>query len=324
MRVRLSLFRLVAWLILASAAFSAGAQLPSGKPVRIVVPFAVGGVQDILARSIGAELGQALGHSMIVENRPGAGGTVGTGSVAKSAPDGTTMILSAASHTINASLYPKLSYDPIADFAPVAHIGSASSALIVSAQVPAKTVAEFIRYAKSNPGKLNYASAGNGSANHLAMAYFCALSGIDVVHVPLKGQGDAINEVITGRVQAFIAANVVAVPLAGDARVRLIGVTATSPSKFLPGVPAIFEDGLPGYEFASWFGLLAPAGTPQAIVEQVNQAMAKLLRDPVILERLAKLGIDPRAMSTEEFSKLLRSDLEKMSRVVKASGARIE
>jgi len=322
--VRLSLFRLAAWLILASTAFSATAQLPSGKPVRIVVPFAVGGVQDILARSIGAELGQALGHSMIVENRPGAGGTVGTGSVAKSAPDGTTMILSAASHTINASLYPKLSYDPIADFAPVAHIGSASSALIVSAQVPAKTVAEFIRYAKSNPGKLNYASAGNGSANHLAMAYFSALSGIDVVHVPLKGQGDAVNELIAGRVQAVIAANIVAVPLAGDARVRLIGVTATSPSKFLPGVPAISEDGLPGYEFASWFGLLAPAGTPQAIVEQVNQAMAKLLRDPVILERLAKLGIDPKAMSPEEFSKLLRGDLEKMSRVVKASGARIE
>jgi tripartite-type tricarboxylate transporter receptor subunit TctC len=314
-------------LIAAPAALSlsvAHAQIAPGRVVHIIVPFASGGVQDILARSISNELGQALGTSVIVENRPGAGGTIGTSVVAKSAPDGTAMVLSAASHTINGSLYAKLPYDPIKDFSAMAHIGNASYVLIVNAEVPARSVAEFIRYAKANPGRMNYATAGNGSATHLSMAYFNGLAGIDLVHVPFKATGEAVNEVLVGRAQAVIAANIGAIPYVKDARVRLIGVTSARRSKFLPEIPAIAESGLPGYEFDSWFGLLGPAGTPKAIVDQVNAAVGKLLKDPVILERLARQGIEPQAMTSDEFGRLLRADFDKMAKVVKASGAKVD
>src|SRR4051794_11591029 len=190
---------------------------------KIVVPFAAGGVQDIVARSFNAELGALLGRSVIVENRAGAGGTIGTGFVAKSAPDGQTLILAAASHTIAGSLYSKLPYDPLKDFTPIAHLGNVDYVLMISAAVPAKTVAEFIAYAKANPGKLNYASAGNGSATHLSMAYFCAMAGIETVHVPYKATGEAVNEVLAGRAQAGIAADIGALPDAEDAPVRLLG-----------------------------------------------------------------------------------------------------
>ncbi|MFM9982392.1 MAG: tripartite tricarboxylate transporter substrate binding protein [Burkholderiales bacterium] len=314
----------LACLAIVLGAQAAHAQIGAGKVVHIIVPFAAGGVQDILARAISNELGQALGSNVIVENRPGAGGTIGTSLVAKAAADGTTLVLSAASHTINGSLYAKLPYDPIKDFTGMAHIGNASYVLIINGEVPAKNVAEFIRHAKSNPGKMNYATAGNGSATHLSMAYFNGLAGIDLVHVPFKATGEAVNEVVVGRAQAVIAANIGAIPYVKDARVRLIGVTSAKRSKFLPEIPAIAESGLPGYEFDSWFGLLGPAGTPKPVVDQVNAAMARLLKDPVILDRLAKQGIEPQAMTSDEFNRLLRSDFERMAKVVKASGARVD
>ena len=314
----------LACLAIALGALTAHAQIGAGKVVHIIVPFAAGGVQDILARAITNELGQALGSSVIVENRPGAGGTIGTSLVAKAAADGTMLVLSAASHTINGSLYAKLPYDPIKDFTGMAHIGNASYVLIINGEVPAKNVAEFIRHAKSNPGKMNYATAGNGSATHLSMAYFNGLAGIDLVHVPFKATGEAVNEVLVGRAQAVIAANIGAIPYVKDARVRLIGVTSAKRSKFLPEIPAIAESGLPGYAFGSWFGLLGPAGTPKPVVDQVNAAMARLLKDPVILDRLAKQGIEPQAMTSDEFNRLLRADFERMSKVVKASGARVD
>ena len=291
---------------------------------KIVVPFAAGGVQDLLARAISVELAAALGQTVIIENRPGAGGTVGTGFVAKAPPDGATMVMAAASHNIAGSLYTKLAYDPRKDFAPMAHIGTADYVLMIHPDVPAKTAAEYIRYAKANPGKLNYATAGVGSATHLSMAYFNGLAGIDVVHVPLKATGEAINEVISGRAHAVIAASIGALAFAKDSRIRLIGVTSPKRSKYLPDVPTIGESGLPGYQFDSWFGLLGPAGTPAAEVNRVNAAMAKLLKDPVILERLDKQGIEPLAMSNADFAKLLAVDYERMAGVVKASGARIE
>ncbi len=314
----------LACLAIVLGAQAAHAQIGAGKVVHIIVPFAAGGVQDILARAISNELGQALGSNVIVENRPGAGGTIGTSLVAKAAADGTTLVLSAASHTINGSLYAKLPYDPIKDFTGMAHIGNASYVLIINGEVPAKNVAEFIRHAKSNPGKMNYATAGNGSATHLSMAYFNGLAGIDLVHVPFKATGEAVNEVLVGRAQAVIAANIGAIPYVKDARVRLIGVTSAKRSKFLPEIPAIAESGLPGYAFDSWFGLLGPAGTPKPVVDQVNAAMARLLKDPVILDRLAKQGIEPQAMTSDEFNRLLRSDFERMAKVVKASGARVD
>ena len=291
---------------------------------KIVVPFAAGGVQDILARAISNELGTALNASVIVENRPGAGGTVGTGFTAKAVPDGNTMILAAASHNIAGSLYTKLAYDPQKDFTPIAHIGSAGYVLMIHPDVPAKTAAEFIRYAKANPGKLNYATAGVGSATHLSMAYFCGLAGIDLVHVPLKATGEAINEVLSGRAHAVIAASIGALSFVKDSRIRLLGVTSLKRSKYLPEVPSLAESGLPGYEFDSWFGLLGPAGVSRAEAERINSAMAALLKSPVILERLDKQGIEPRALTPDAFAQLLKADYVRMAQVVKASGAKVE
>jgi tripartite-type tricarboxylate transporter receptor subunit TctC len=307
-------------LLLALAATCAAAQ---SNVIRIVVPFAAGGVQDIVARSLNAELGTALGRSVIVENRPGAGGTVGTGSVAKSAPDGATLVLAAASHTIAGSLYARLAYDPIADFTGVAHIGTADYVLMINAQVPAGSIREFISYVKSNPGKLNYATAGNGSATHLSMAYFCGLAGLEIEHIPLKATGEAVNEVLAGRAHAVIAASIGALPYLKDSRVRMLGSTGAQRSRFIPDLPAIGES-LPGYEFDSWFALLAPAATPRTVVDQVNAAVAGLLKDPVILGRLDKQGVVPQAMSPDALNALLRADFQKMAKVVKASGARID
>ncbi|MEO7885265.1 MAG: tripartite tricarboxylate transporter substrate binding protein [Polaromonas sp.] len=309
-----------------SLALAAGGALAQANPkiARIVVPFAPGGVQDLLARAMSTELGLALGQTVIIENRPGAGGTVGTGYVAKSAPDSGAMVLGAASHNIAGTLYTKLAYDPQKDFAPMAHIGTADYVLMIHPDVPAKTAADYIRYAKANPGKLNYATAGVGSATHLSMAYFNGLAGIDVVHVPLKATGEAINEVISGRAQAVIAASIGALAFAKDSRIRLIGVTSPKRSKYLPDVPTISESGLPGYQFDSWFGLLGPVATPAAEINRVNAAMAKVLKDPVVLERLDKQGIEPLAMNNADFAKLLAVDYKRMAEVVKASGAKVE
>jgi tripartite-type tricarboxylate transporter receptor subunit TctC len=291
--------------------------------VRIVVPFAAGGVQDILARIIAPDLGAQLGRTVIVENRTGAGGTIGNAFVAKAAPDGNTLLLAAASHTITGHVYAKLPYHPIDDFAGVAHICTVEYVLLTSAEVPAKTVGEFISFAKKNPGKLNYASAGSGSATHLSMAYFANLAGVEMVHIPFKATGEAVNEVLAGRAHAAMPSNISALSFTKDARVRLLAVTGARRSKFLPELPTVAE-ALPGYEFDSWMGLLAPAATPKAQVEQINAAMAKLLKDPAMLERLDKQGMVPRALSPEAFDALLRADFEKMGKVVKAAGARID
>ncbi len=195
---------------------------------------------------------------------------------------------------------------------------------MASAEVPAKNLKEFIAYSKSNPGKLNYASAGNGSATHLSMAYLASLTGLDMVHVPLKSTAEAINEVISGRAHAVIASNIGALPFARDPRVRMLGVTGSKRSRFLVELPTLAESGAAGYEFDSWLGLLGPAGMPKAVVDQLNTAMATLLKDPLILERLARQGIEPRPLSPDAFNALLRADFAKMARVVKISGARID
>lgn len=312
-------------LLVALCLLAAGPAVAQSSGVtRIVVPFGAGGVQDILARAIAPELGAAIGRSVIVENRTGAGGTIGTAVVAKAAPDGHTLILAAASHTINASLYAKLPYDPIRDFTGVAHLGTVEYVLMISTELLAKSVQEFVEYAKANPGRLNYATAGSGTATHLSMAYFAGLAGLDMVHIPFKATNEAIGEVVAQRAQAVIAANIGALPFAADARVRMLAVTSAKRSKFLPELPTIAESGVPGYEFDSWLGLLGPAGIPKATLDQLNAAVAVLLKDPVILDRLAKQGIEPRALEPEAFNALLRADAAKMARVVKISGARVE
>jgi tripartite-type tricarboxylate transporter receptor subunit TctC len=321
-------FRLLSGtLIAALALLSIGAARAANpwptKPVKIIIPFSAGGVQDALARSISNELSVALGQPVIVENHAGAGGTLATGMVARAPADGYTLILAAASHTINGSLYTRLSYDPIKDFTGAAYIGNSGYVLVVNAQVPARTVAEFIAYARSRPGQLNYATAGAGSATHLSMAYFVGLAGLDIVHVPTKGTGDAMIEVLSGRSQALIAANIGALPFAKDSRVRFLGVTSAKASPFVPGVPAI-GDTLKGYSFETWFGLLAPAATPRDAVNRLNTEVAALTRRPEIVERLHKQGIEPGSLSVDGFNQLLKEDYERMARVVKISGAKAD
>jgi len=311
-------------LLFALGAFSAQAADPwPTKPIKVVIPFSAGGVQDALARSISDEMGKALGQPVIVENRVGAGGTIATAFVAKAPADGYTMILAAASHTINGSLYSKLSYDPIKDFTGAAYLGNSGYVLVANADVPAKNIAEFIAYAKANPGKLNYATAGVGSASHLSMAYFVGMAGLDMVNVPTKGTGDAMVEVLAGRSQALIGANVSILPFLKDNRVRLLGVTSEKPTPFVPGVPPIASV-LKGYSFDTWFGLLAPAATPKDVVAKINTEVSKLIMRPEIIERLHKQGIEEGTMSVDAFNALLKSNYEHMAKVVKVSGAKAD
>src|SRR5215467_3110804 len=302
-----------------AAAPSAHSQGP-GKVMRIVVPFAAGGAREVLARAFYSELGAALGETAIIDNRPGAGGAIGTAFVAKAPPDGRTLIFAASSHNLTALLGATPAYDPIADFAAVANIGMQSYVLMASASVPAKTTAELIAYAKANPGKLNYSSAGHGSSTHVAMAYLASLAGLSMVHIPFKSSQDAVNDVLAARSHAVIVPNVGAIPFAKDARLRIIGVTSLEPSPFLPGVPPLAAT-VRGYEFDSWFGLLAPARTPKAVIERINSEVAKLLRDPTILARLAGQGVVPRALSPDAFARLIREDYDDTAKMVKAVGS---
>jgi tripartite-type tricarboxylate transporter receptor subunit TctC len=307
--------------LLALAVFS----LPvDAQTVRIIVPFAAGGVQDIIARSISGEFGAKIGRTVIVENRTGAGGTIGNASVAKSAPDGTTLLLAAASHTITGHVYAKLPYHPLRDFTPVAHIGNVDYVLMINGDLPARSVPELISFLKQNPGKYNFSSAGTGSATHLSMAYFSSLAGIEMVHIPFKATNEAIQEVLVGRAHAVMASTIGALPFAKDARVKMLAVSGAKRSRFAPELPTIAESGLTGYEFDSWIGLLGPAGMPKATVEQMNGAIAALLKDPVILDRLARQGVEPRALSPQAFAKLLEGDFARMERIVNAAGARID
>ncbi len=305
-------------------AMPAQAQFQSGKVLRIVVPFAAGGAREVLARTFHSELGAALGQSAIIDNRPGAGGAIGTAAVARAEPDGNTLIFAASSHNVTALLNPNANYDPIRDFAAVANVGMQSYVLMGSSEFPARSVAELIAQARANPGRYNYSSAGIGSSSHLAMAYFTGLAGVTMVHIPYKSSQDAANDVLAGRSQAVIVPNVGALPYLKDARVRILGVTSRKPSRFLPGVASIAEAGLPGYAFESWFGLLAPAKTPRAVIRRINAAMANLLRQPAIAARLAAQGVEPMPLAPEAFDRLLRADYETVAKVVKASGARPE
>ena len=293
------------------------------RPIRLVVPFTAGGNVDNSARTVGQGLSEQLGQAVVVENKPGANTMIGAEYVARANPDGYTFLLAAASHNINGSLFAKLSFDPIKDFTGAAYIGTSSYIMMTNAEFPAKSVAEFIALAKANPGQYNYASAGNGSASHLAMAYFDSMAGIQLVHIPTKGTGDAITELLAGRAQAVIAANVAALPFANDPRIRFLGVSSEKPSPFVPGVPPIGNT-LKGYVFDSWFGLLAPAGTPQEIISKIQTQMDKILNQPEIIERMKRQGIEIGRLTPSAFNQLLVGDYVRMAKVVKASGAKPE
>ncbi len=299
------------------------AQAWPAKPVRLVAPFGAGSVLDTMMRAMQNELSAALGQSIVIESRPGAGGTVGTVAVAKGPADGYTFLIAANSHNINGSVYSNLAYDPQKDFTAVASVGITGYIMMVPASVPAKNVGEFIQLAKAKPGMV-FPSAGKGSATHLSMALLVNMAGIDMLHVPYKSTGDAVLEVMAGRGAAMIGANIAVMPYANDSRVRLLGVTTAARSKFLPDLPTLAESGLRGYEFDSWLGLLAPVATPREIVERMNAEVGKLLRNPEVAERLAKQGIETRAMTPGEMNKMLAVDFERMAKVVRIAGAKAD
>ena len=309
----------VALVLAAATATPAFAQ----RVIKIVVPFGPGAVQDTIARTFNAELGQVLGASVIVENRAGAGGTVGTGAAAK-ATDNNTLVLAAASHTLAGHLYSKLPYDPIKDFVGVAYVGTTGYVIAAPGNLGVNTLADYVKLVKSQPGKLNYASAGNGSATHLGMAYFLSRAGADMQHVPMKSTGDAVNEVLAGRVHGVTSSLIGVMGFKNDSRMKILAYTGAQRSKFMPELPTVAEQGVANYKFDSWIGVLAPASLPRAEAEKINAAMQKVLAMPAVQERLANVGVEPGTMSVDEFQKLLRADYESAGVLVKASGARIE
>ncbi|MDH1522705.1 MULTISPECIES: tripartite tricarboxylate transporter substrate-binding protein [Achromobacter] len=311
-------------LALALAAASMGAAHADQRVIRIVVPYGTGAVQDTIARAIGDELGKALDASIVIENRAGAGGTVGTAQVARAKPDGNTLVLAAASHNIAGYLYKNLSYDPGKDFTGVAYIGNTGYIILASASLNARNTAEFIQAVKAKPGAYDYASAGNGSASHLGMASFLTAAGAQMQHIPMKSTGDAVTELLAGRVQAVTAATIGVTAYRNDPRVTFLAYTGKTRSHFAPDLPTVAESGLPGYAFDSWLGLLAPAGISAANRDQINAAVNKVLADPKVQARLASLGVEAEAKSAAQFQELLKADFEAAGKVVAASGARVE
>jgi len=324
MTTRFQAARRTTLLALALAVAGMGAAQADQRVIRIVVPYGTGAVQDTIARAIGDELGRALDASIVIENRAGAGGTVGTAQVARAKPDGNTMVLAAASHNIAGYLYKTLSYDPYKDFTGVAYIGNTGYIILASASLNAKNTAEFIQAVKAKPGAYDYASAGNGSASHLGMASFLTAAGAQMQHIPMKSTGDAVTELLAGRVQAVTAATIGVTAYRNDPRVTFLAYTGKARSRFAPDLPTVAESGLPGYAFDSWLGLLAPAGISAADRDQINAAVNKVLADPKVQSRLASLGVEAEAKSAAQFQELLKADYEAAGKVVAASGARVE
>ena len=295
------------------------------KPVRFVVPFAPGGTTDVLARLVGEKLSASLGQQFVVDNKPGAGGNVGTAQVAKAEPDGYTLLMgTVGTHAINASIYPSLPYDPVQDFAPVTLVATVPNVLVVNPEVPANSVAELIALAKEKPGELNFASSGNGSSIHLSGELFKAMTGVDIVHVPYKGSGPAVVDLLGGQVQMMFDNLPSSAPQIKAGKLRPLGVTSKERSPTLPDVPTIAEAGVPGYEALSWFGVLVPAGTPDAIVAKLQNEIAKALADPAMRERFAELGAVPVGGTSAEFADLITAETAKWAKVVQDAGIKLE
>jgi tripartite-type tricarboxylate transporter receptor subunit TctC len=295
------------------------------KPARMIVPYPPGGSADILARAIGAKVGEGLGQPVVIDNRPGAGTIIGTEATAKSAPDGYTFMLgTVSSHAINPALNARLPFDPVKDFTPLSLVASIPFAMIVHPSVPARSVQEFVALAKSKPGQLNYSSAGNGTSNHLAGELLKSMAGVDLVHVPYKGSAPALNDLIAGQVSLMFDLVLTAAPHIKSGAVRGLAVTGTQRSAVLPELPTVAETGLPGYEVSAWFGIFAPAGVPQPVAKRLNAEFVKVMQQPDLKQRLASLGADPLTSTPEEFSTYLRSEIDKWAKVVKASGMKVD
>jgi tripartite-type tricarboxylate transporter receptor subunit TctC len=319
--------RVVQICMLCMAALGAGQALSQtypNKPIRLVVPFPPGGPTDILGRAIGAKLGESLGQPVIIDNRGGAGGGIGADNIAKSAPDGYSLLLgTTGTHTINPNLYSKLPYDPVKDFAPVSLVVKYLNILVVNPNVPAKSVAELIALAKQKPGEVTFGSAGNGSSNHLTAEMLATMTGVKMQHVPYKGSGPALNDVIAGQITFMFDQYSTVGPQIKAGKLRAIGIATRQRHPLLPDVPTIAET-IPGFEVSPWYGLFAPAGTPRDIVNRLNAELIKVMNLPEIHERMTTLGWDPVTDTPEEFAALIKSELAVWADVVKNSGARID
>ena len=309
----------------AAAQVSASSAGYPGKPIRFIVPFPVGGIADIFARVIGQKFNDAWGQPVIVENRTGAGGNIAAEIVAKSAPDGYTLVMgSIGTHAVNVSLFSKLPYDPVKDFAPAALVIEADGLLVLHPSVPAKTVKELIALARARPGQLSYASAGNGTASHLSGELFKSMAKVDMVHVPYKGNVPAITDLIGGQTSLLFATMPTVLPHVQAGRLKALAVTGSRRSPATPELPTIAEAALPGYEVTNWIGVFAPAATPKEIIGKLNGEIIRIMQLPEIQARLANEGAKFVPKTPDEFSAFVKSEIAKWAKVIKESGARVD
>ena len=314
----------LAALLLCTTALAVAQSYPA-RPVRLIAPSTPGDAPDVIARLIALRLSPVLGQPVVVENRPGAGGVIGSEVAAKSAPDGYTLIMgNAGSHGINAAVYSKLPYDIQRDFAPVSQVAIAPNVMVINPAIPAKSVAEFIAYAKSQPGKLSYASGGNGSSAHMSMELFKAMSGVDIQHVPYKGSSPALTDVMAGQVAVFIGNMPPTVPLVKAGKLRALAVTTKARSALMPELPTISEAGLPGFETVAWFGVLAPTGTPPEIVKKLSTEIGKIARSPEMREKLLAMGAEPIGGTPGEFKAVIDSDIAKWKALAQKEGIKVD
>ena len=312
--------------VLGCAAWAAWPQAYPAKPVRMVVPYPAGGYYDLLARVIGQKLGEMWGQTLVVDNRAGANGIVGTELVAKSAPDGYTLEMGGIGpHGINPGLYGKLPYDAVRDFAPVIHVANAPNVLVVHPSVPAASVAQLIALAKARPGQLNYASNGSGSSPHLSAEMFASMAGIKIQHVPYKGSAPAVADILAGQVTLLFGTMGDVVPHIRAGKLRALAVTGARRIPALPDVPTMIEAGVPGYEAVAWFGVMAPAATPRPIVLKLNQDIARTMQMPDVLDKITAQGsAEIVGGSPEQFGAFVRAEIAKWAKIIKQSGAKAD
>ena len=310
--------------VLLQGAGPVSAQEWPAKPIRLLVGFPVGGAADILARLHAARLQEAIGQTIVVDNRGGAGGVIATEMAARAAGDGYTLLFTSLPHVINPPLYGKVAYHPVRDFQPVTLLVNVPLLMAVPASQPMKAVKDVIALAKANPGKVNYGSGGNGSSSHLAMEMFKSMAGVDIQHIPYKGTGPLITDLLSGQVSMTIASIVPLIPQVRAGKLRPVAVTGVRRSGTLPEVPTIAEAGVPGYDMTNWFGILAPAGLPAPILARLDTLLRKIVAAPDVREVYAQQGADPVGAGPEAFAKVIAADIPKWEKVVRQSGARVD
>ncbi len=305
-------------------AASAAAQGYPVKPIRLVAPFAPGGGTDVLARIVGQKLNERWGQAVVVDNRPGAGGNIGADLVAKSAPDGYTLMLGGVPHAISMSLYKKLPYHLARDMTAAAPIATFPSVIVIHPAVAAHTVQDLVALAKAKPGSLNFGSPGNGSPNHLAIELLCKLGGVKMEHIPYKSAGQVASELLGGQVQLASMGFPTAIPHVKSGRMRALAVTSASRSAMLPDLPTVAEAGIPGFDVTSWYGIFAPAATPRPVVGKLHDEVVAIVSSPDVSQRLASLGAEPYVPSLQAFGQHVKDEIAKWAKVVEESGARVD